>query len=107
MQSSPSPSAFSALDLPLMCNAFPLFRAKCAAIESTEHYGSEQRVILQQELAELEEQNAQANRGFDEQEEKLKTEVANLEKLLKRIPAKKTADEERLSIAAMKRLVER
>ena len=78
------------------------------AIESTEHYGSEERLAIQEDLVHLEDLNSSTNEGFRAQEDKLKTEVANLETLLRRLSTrKKTHDQERLSIAAMKRLIER
>ena len=104
---SHSSAAFSVLDLPLMCRVYPIFRAKCQVSEATEHFRADDRERLARELVRLEEENAEQMQSSMIDENNTKEELRLVDILLTRFRATKSDDQERLIIAAMRKLIDK
>lgn len=68
-------------ELPLMCIAFPVFQAKYACIEATEHYQSDQRDVIERELDFLEKMHNDFMEKSITMEEDLKEKIAEGERI--------------------------
>ncbi|OQV17015.1 Protein hedgehog [Hypsibius exemplaris] len=98
---------FTLTDLPLMCIVYPVFRAKCAVSEATEHFRAEDREALGKELIRLEEESSDFLSNSMIEEKNIKEEMRLLDILLGRFRAAKSDDQERLIIATMRKLIEK
>lgn len=70
-------------DLSLMCVAYPVYQAKCAAIQATEHFHLAERNALGQELEVLETKHRVFMDASNKQEELLKKQIAEGERTYK------------------------